>query len=220
MEKLQVNENIPDYVKARNSLETCFNLIRLQNNIKTVNIIKNTINLSKLFLSLDTEMYEKNHDYVTEIGWVTFDKTGRIVKKKHYIIQEYSAFHNGKYVEDNKLNYNFGDSETKPLREVIKILNNELNTVNYIVGQGISNDIRDLKKNGIDLTKFEEMHGEYKVNSIIDTQDLFAGNFLEKPIGLKKGLDKFSIPYRYLHNAGKLIIIIIYKNENYNIYIK
>jgi len=210
MESLKYNQNIPDYVKTNNNLETCFNLIRLQNNIKTVNIVKNVISSRKLFISLDTEEYEKNHDYMTEIGWFIFDKTGTILKKKHYIVQEYLAFHNGKYVADNKFNYNFGESETKPLREVKRILNNDLSTVNYIVGQGISNDIRDLKKNGIDLTKFEEMHGEYKINGIIDTQDLFAGNLLEKPIGLQKGLDKFSIPYSHLHNAGIYLFIYLF----------
>ena len=212
MESLQSNKNIPNYIKSSNKLETCSNLIRLQKQIKTIDIIKNIVSSSKLFISLDTEEYEYNHDYITEIGWIIFDKNEEIVKNKHYIIQEYSAFRNGQYVEDNKFNYVFGISETKPLNEVIKILNDKLSKVNYIVGQGISNDIRDLKKNGINLTKFEEMQGDYKEFGIIDTQDLFSGYQLEGPISLQRGLEKFSLPKLNLHNAGIYILLIyIYK---------
>ncbi|ORX76354.1 hypothetical protein BCR32DRAFT_303968 [Anaeromyces robustus] len=209
MENLKNNRDIPEYIIKTNSLETCHNLIRLQNNIKTANIAKNIIDSRKLFISLDTESYEKNHDYLTEVGWVIFDKTKKIIKKKHFIIQEYSAFHNGIYVEDNKYNYNFGESETKPLITVKNFLNEDLKSVNYIVGQGINNDISDLKKRGINLTEFKEINGTYKEKGIIDTQDLFAGYFHERPISLKKGLEKLSIPYQNLHNAGNYFFIDI-----------
>jgi len=202
MERLNKNINIPDYIRKDNPLETCYHLINLQNDIKTVSIIKQKIGERKVFISLDTESYEKNHDYLTEVGWVIFDKTEKILKKEHYIIQEYMSFHNGKYVEDNKFNYDFGESKTKSLIEVIRLLNKELNSVDYIVGQGINNDIKDLEKLGVNLTKFEEMKGIYKNYGIIDTQYLYSGCFHDRPISLKKGLDKLHITYRYLHNAG------------------
>jgi len=220
MESLKYNINIPEYIMNDNPLVTCFNLIRLQNNIKTIDIIKNKISSEKLFISLDTESYEKNHNYLTEVGWVIFDKTERIVKKKHYIIQEYLSFHNGDYVEDNKFKYNFGESKTRPLSEVKRILKDDLSLVNYIVGQGINNDIHELEKLGIDIKKFEVMRGAYKENGIIDTQDLFAGHFFENPISLKKGLDRFSISYRNLHNAGNYyLFFFIYRKMIILIYI-
>eukprot|EP00833_Pecoramyces_ruminatium_P009797 jgi/Orpsp1_1/1183829/evm.model.c7180000086878.1 len=113
---------------------------------------------------------------------------------KHFIIQENIDYHNGHFVEDNKFNYNFGESEIKPLREVKEILKDDLTSVNYIVGQSIKNEIRELEKLGIDIVKFK--------NGIIDTQDLFIERFhVRQPISLKKGLERFFVPYKNLHNA-------------------
>ncbi|KAL6605304.1 hypothetical protein LY90DRAFT_511992 [Neocallimastix californiae] len=202
MDCLKYNIDIPKYIIKESSLETCHNLIRLQNNIKCIDIINKKISSTKLFLSLDTESYEKNHNYLTEVGWIIFNKNGEIKEKKHYIVQEYLSLRNGKYVDDNKFNYNFGESITRPLNEIKLILKMNLDRVNYIVGQGIKNDICDLKKINIDLSKFKEMNDTLETYGIIDTQDLYAANFFESPVSLKKGLDKFFISYRNLHNAG------------------
>jgi len=208
MDCLKYNIDIPKYIIKESSLETCHNLIRLQNNIKCIDIINKKISSTKLFLSLDTESYEKNHNYLTEVGWIIFNKNGEIKEKKHYIVQEYLSLRNGKYVDDNKFNYNFGESITRPLNEIKLILKMNLDRVNYIVGQGIKNDICDLKKINIDLSKFKEMNDTLETYGIIDTQDLYAANFFESPVSLKKGLDKFFISYRNLHNAGNFYIYI------------
>jgi len=195
------NPNIPDSYKNNDSIVTCHNIYNLQNKIKTTNIIKNIIGSEKLFISLDTESYERNHNLLTEIGWVIFDKLGKIKKKRQCVIKENIKYHN-KRVGDNKFNYNFGRYEVIPLTGAKKILINDLKKVDYIVGQDIKKDTRDLEKIGIDLTKFEVINGVEKPYGIIDTLDLYTGNFIEKGIKLEKGLEKLSISYENLHNAG------------------
>jgi len=96
------------------------------------------------------------------------------------------AFHNGKCVENNKFNYNFEDSETKPLEEVKRILNNDLSMVNYIVGQGISNDIQGLKKFGINFTKFEKMVGIYKGMVLLTLKIYLLDISLQNQLAYKK----------------------------------
>ncbi|OUM63751.1 hypothetical protein PIROE2DRAFT_9691 [Piromyces sp. E2] len=150
----------------------------------------------------DIPDYIKNNAPIETFGYVIFNKNGTVIKKKHYIVQEYLSFRNGNCVEDNKFNYNYGESEIKTLSEIKRLLRKDLDIVNYIVGQGIKNDIRDLQKIDVDLSMFKEMNGTYETCGIIDTQDLFSGNFFEKPISLKRGLERFFIPYRNLHNAG------------------
>jgi len=178
---------------------------KIQNRIKLIEAIKEKIDNEKLYICLDIEAYERNHDFLTEFGWCLFKKNGEIIKKKHAIVEEYLSYHNGRYVPDNKNNYNFGKSEIVKLKDIYKELKNDFNQVNYLVGHGINNDIRFLKKIQVDVSKFKKMNGNSsKIDDygIIETMDLFSGFFLTKPVGLEKSLRRLEIPYRSLHNAG------------------
>jgi len=178
---------------------------KLQNRIKLIETIKEKIDNEKLYICLDIEAFERNHDFLTEFGWCLFKKNGEIIKKKHAIVEEYISYHNGRYVPDNKNNYNFGKSEIVKLKDIYRELKNDFDRANYLVGHGINNDIQFLKKIQVDVSKFKKMNGNSsKIDDygIIETMDLFSGFFLTKPVGLEKSLRRLEIPYRSLHNAG------------------
>jgi len=178
---------------------------KLQNRIKLIEVIKEKIDNEKLYICLDIEAFERNHDFLTEFGWCLFKKNGEIIKKKHAIVEEYMNYHNGRYVPDNRDHYNFGKSEIVKLKEIYKELKDDFDHVNYLVGHGINNDIRFLKKIKVDVSKFKKMNGNgNKIDDygIIETMDLFSGFFLTKPVGLEKSLRRLEIPYQRLHNAG------------------
>lgn len=170
---------------------------------KLINTIKNNINRNKLYLSLDIEAYEQNQSILTEIGWCIFKKDGSILKKKHAIVKENTKYHNGGNVPDHRENYLFGDSEEQELKVIIAELKKDIDKVNYIVSQAVSNDIRYLKSIDIDTSKFVCMKN-YKVQKygIIDTIDIYSGKFNSQRISLQKMLIKLQIPYVKLHNAG------------------
>jgi len=177
---------------------------KLQNRIKLIELIKEKIDNDKLYICLDIEAYERNHDYLTEFGWCLFKKNGEIIKIKHAIVEEYRNYHNGRYVPDNKDYFNFGESEVEKLKDIYRELKNDFEKVNYLVGHGINNDIRFLKKIKVDVSKFKKMNSGSKIDDygIIETMDLFSGFFLTKPVGLEKSLRRLEISYKRLHNAG------------------
>jgi len=177
---------------------------KLQNRIRLIESIKEKIDDDKLFICLDIEAYERNHDYLTEFGWCLFRKKGEPIKQKHLIVEEYQGLRNGRYVPDNKDNYNFGKSEVKRLEDIYKELKDDFDKVNYLVGHGINNDIRFLKKIKVDVSKFKKMNNGNKIDNygIIETMDLYSGFFRTKPVGLEKSLKRLEIDYKNLHNAG------------------
>jgi len=178
---------------------------KLQNRIKLIELIKEKIDDDKLYICLDIEAYERNHDFLTEFGWCLFKKNGKIIKIKHAIVEEYKNYHNGRYVPDNRDHFNFGTSKVEKLKDIYKELKNDFDKVNYLVGHGINNDIRFLKKIKVDVSKFKKMNSGTKIDDygIIETMDLFSGFFLTKPVGLEKSLRRLEIQYKRLQNVEK-----------------
>ncbi|ORX49329.1 hypothetical protein BCR36DRAFT_412845 [Piromyces finnis] len=177
---------------------------KLQNRIKLIELIKEKIDDDKLYICLDIEAFERNHDFLTEFGWCIFKKNGEVIKKKHAIVEENKNYRNGRYVPDNRDYFKFGESQYEKLEDIYKELKNDFDKVNYLVGHGINNDIRFLKKIKVDVSKFKKMNSGSKIDDygIIETMDLFSGYFLKKPVGLQKSLIKLEIQYDKLHNAG------------------
>ena len=162
------------------------------------------IDENKLYLCLDIEAFEFEQKKLTEFGWCIFKRDGTIIKKKHTIVKEYIHLRNGKHVPDNKDNFLFGQSDIQKLEEVEEELKNDIESVNYLVGQGIKSDIRYLKSIDVNTSKFTTMKNQ-KIPEfgVIDTMDIFSGNFNTKGVSLEKSLVKLQIPYDKLHNAGK-----------------
>ena len=88
---------------------------------------------------------------------VYLKKSEDIVKNRHRIIKENQECYNEVYIQDNKDHYNFKKSEIQILKEIINKLNEDLKGVNYVLGQGINNDIKDFKKININLSKYKKM---------------------------------------------------------------
>jgi len=166
--------------------------------------IREEINDEKLFLCLDIEAFEFDQKILTEFGWCIFRKDGTIDKKIHAIVKENIKYRNKKHVPDNREYYLFGESVTQNLSDIEKELKEDIEKVNYLVGQGIESDIRYLNSIKIHTSKFEKMKSskvpEY---GIIDTMDIYSGFYHSKGVGLEKSLIKLQLPYGRLHNAGK-----------------
>jgi len=197
---LENNSNIPEYIHRKTPYETYYYLKKLQDRIRSVEKVKN-IDSSKLCLCLDTETYEGNHNLLLEVGWCIFnmdsENNDKNVEAKHYIVIENINKCNRRHVPNNKYKFNFDRSEIKPLEDIIKILQEDLKKVDYLLGHDISNDINKLSR--LKSSKFSFNLEDF---NIIDTQELYEGCFHEEKIGLKKGLIHFNINYRNLHNAG------------------
>jgi len=183
---------------------------RYFNYTKIINAIRHNIGGKKLFLCLDIEAFEYNQKKLTEFGWCIFKKDGTVIKRKHGIVRENLRFHNGKHVPNNRDYYLFGDSDIQNLYDIKKELKNDIQRVDYLVGQGIGNDLRYLRSIDINVSKFKRMkNGVVPEFGVIDTMDLYSGYFLTEGVSLEKSLIRLGIPYERLHNAGKYNIYII-----------
>ncbi|ORX44519.1 hypothetical protein BCR36DRAFT_301500 [Piromyces finnis] len=204
-----INKNIipsfilyPDYYITA---ITCKKIKNLQYNIKLINEFQNKVKNDRKIIVIDTESYENDLNIITEFGWCVFNVDGKIIKEQHFIVKEYYNLRNGNYVPDNKDHYIFGKSQHKSLNEINKILQDEINCADFIIGYGIHNDIKYLKNSGIEFSKFSFIDGEiFNPNRkyIIEMYDFHSAYFLKAPSILKYGLKDFQIKYKYLDNAG------------------
>jgi len=143
------------------------------------------------------------HKYLTEIGWCIFKKDGKIIKNKHAIVKENMNYHNGVHVPDNRDYFLFGKSTIMELKAIEEELRQDVEKVNYIVGHGVFNDIRYLRKIKVKTGKFIKMKSSGCPRfGLIDTMDLYSGVFLSKAVSLEKSLRKLEISYDRLHNGG------------------
>jgi hypothetical protein len=152
-----------------------------------------TKNKDKTIMSFDIEMYEVEHTKTTEIGF-SIIKNG-VQENRHFIIEENIDLRNGKYVEDNKDNFNFGESEVLPFEEAKSVLLEYMDKSDYLVGNAITEDLRRLLSDKeIDLHSRKAINTENMVSHI--------DNSVRKPLSIKKLLDYFNVDYKNLHNAG------------------
>ncbi|CAO3633323.1 unnamed protein product [Cunninghamella blakesleeana] len=178
-----------------------------------------------VFVSLDIEAYELDHSILLEIGWSLFDSQTNQFQDQHYMMEPYSHLRNGRYVEDQKLQFQFGTSVWCTLDQALDELYKDLAWATYrdggfiLVGHGLKSDILYLKKQHFTWPKIKEMdldgniildpnrtsnvHDSSMV-TIINTDDLFGChiNDLHNPPSLGKCLHHFHIDHSFLHNAG------------------
>jgi len=176
---------------------------RYEDLAKLINTIKFNIGSSRSYLCLDIEAYEGDQKILTEFGWCVFKKDGTLLKTKHAIVKEHMNYRNGHNVPDNRDYYLFGKSEIQELKVIEEELKKDIESVNYLVGQGIDNDIRYLKSIDVNTSKFIKMK-DSKVQKfgIIDTMDLYSGLYSTQGVSLERSLIKLKIPYDRLHNGG------------------
>ncbi|KAI9142859.1 hypothetical protein BKA69DRAFT_1065197 [Paraphysoderma sedebokerense] len=163
-----------------------------------------------IFISVDIESWERNHDIITEIGWSVYPSSGnkgprtqveQTIQTTHCIIKENKNYFNGRFVEDNKFNFLFGKSVECVERDCLQLFSDQLDkfvqngSKVYLIGHDIAADLKYLNQMGLVLPSLIKT---------IDTQilDLARVNATRGKLGLKKLLLEFEIPYRNLHNAG------------------
>ena len=133
-----------------------------------------------ILASVDVEAFEHNAGLITEIGlafFITGSRPGSF-RHRHVIVEEHLALRNGKYVEDNRDRFLYGDSEVLPLAQAADEIAAELNAADYIVGHAISNDLKWLRAIGVADVPSSSQGGKEKgtlEERVVDTQMLAIG---------------------------------------------
>ena len=166
---------------------------RNQAGLNTLNNYLNLINSDKVGLLFDIECNEKNQKQILEIGYVKFNKSGEF-EREHIIVEEFYDVRNGKYVEDNKDNYDYGISKKMSLEKALNKIKNEIENCDFIIGHGINNDIAYLKKQEINIPNDKTVINTLKMTQMLtkDAQNL----------SIKNGLLEVGIKGKNFHNAG------------------
>lgn len=165
----------------------------------------------KLYIiSVDVECWEVSHDIILEIGWTIYERnsspkescTGKITDK-HYIIREHTGYKNGKYVDDARNRFGFGDSFKTSLNDAKKAFQEDFSRANVLVGHSLKSDIEWLTKHvGVTIPK---KAGENTLK-MVDTNSLWISKY-HKPAGdsisVKNLMKLLEIRQDFpLHNAG------------------
>ncbi|KAH8113271.1 hypothetical protein DFH11DRAFT_1856907 [Phellopilus nigrolimitatus] len=168
------------------------------------------------WLAIDFEAWEMEHSLLTECGWsylqLQGDKT--IEKYGHYIVKENITYTNGRYVPNQRNNYNFGQSEVlnkATFKKEISGMITEFQKLGplFLVFHDCNQDVMYLKSSYINapiegIKYFLPDNTPDNGTFVIDTSDLFSaleGDVSEKR-SLKKMCDLLRIPTEYMHNAG------------------
>lgn len=133
---------------------------------KLTNIIRacklHKLNPQTLYAAVDFEYYEHNQARTTEVGISLFNNTGDIITH-HLVVDEYYNLRNGRYVADNKDNFDYGVSERiskDDLADHVQVL---LTGVDILIVHGGKDDRKALRELGVDFTFVRAL----------DTQQLF-----------------------------------------------
>lgn len=163
--------------------------------------LNNALHSFERSVFLDVEWYERSKNKVTEIGY-TIVQNRVPVETKHIIIQEHIDVRNGRFVPDNKDNFNFGESIVLPLKQAMELVRKDLSTCTAIIGHGIGGDITVLSRC---LGKYHQsdVFSIFKHLTVIDTVKITAGiTDNGQLMGIKRCLDTFNIDHQHLHNAA------------------
>lgn len=166
--------------------------------LNSISELKNNYKTQKV-LCFDFEAFEKNQSKITELGITTL--IDNIYKSEHYIVRENLNYKNQKSINDRRFNFNFGQSKTLSLKEIMVILKKHLDKTDFVVGQSIDNDFGYINRYLKSQDELPKDFIEMKNYQIVDTHDL-TFLYSNSGMGIKKALDLFKIPYRNLHNGG------------------
>ncbi|KAI9139851.1 hypothetical protein BKA69DRAFT_611220 [Paraphysoderma sedebokerense] len=200
--------NHTDYNGVVEAMSTADTILKQREDIKKIRQkirhlrkeMKNHYGQPVVYLSIDVETWERNHDKVTEIGWtVKYFNPPQPIHSNHFVIRENIDYYNGIYVPNAKFDFNFGNSKIASLDYVIAELNQKLDNWRdkdyriFIVCHDPRKDKEWLLNAGLDMRSCK----------IIDTQVVFYGITGTVPrIGLSNMLRSINITFSNLHNAG------------------
>lgn len=196
--------NIKDIPLSRNKVKKNVN----KKITKKEDIKKNIDKLfDSSFIILDIENHEKNQNTILEVGLLFYSNKKHIIK--HYIVEENLEIRNGKYVPDNKLNFDFGESVIADTQTIISEISKYCQLTKNFVGHEIGTDIKFLKNHG---TNFSQVN-------IFDTSN-YSKIMNEKgeKMSIKRILESNNELFNNLHNAGNdcyynMVALRIIKNK-------
>ncbi|OMJ17918.1 hypothetical protein AYI69_g7243, partial [Smittium culicis] len=180
------------------------------------------------FVAIDCEMWEQNHNYLTEFGWMMYNSKNDLFLSRHYIIADHYYLENKKYVGDQRDKFVFGNSVVAPLKVTLEKFVSDIKSLEpvVIIGHDMGMDLKILKKHGIDFStsspkpeassipsstptsaRNEATNSESTPSSkfnLVDTSILYMGltsSINEKP-SLSNALKQYGVSILYPHNAG------------------
>lgn len=142
------------------------------------------------FVCIDVENYEHRQEWIMEIGMSIFTKISE-PQTRHFIIKQHLNRFNKKWVPDNKMNFDYGNSEVIRLPHAASIISGEMRGA-CMVGHGMSLDTKAMHSIGV------------SVNATLDTQKMHRILSGERTqLSLIKLLELFGITDPiHLHNGG------------------
>lgn len=170
-------------------------------------------------VAVDVEAWEEDSEKVTEIGLAAVQLPAILEKAhasdaereatsvcfadascfrhRHILIREHLELRNGRFVQDNKDKFLFGDSEVFHSADVARELMMELSAADFIIGHAARGDLAWLQKLGVNCCKPQ----------VVDIQTLaLCGTGLEDDellqIGLGKLAEKYELHPQHMHNAA------------------
>jgi len=168
------------------------------------------------WLAIDFEEWERDSTVLTEFGWSCLEfKNGEEHQTDgHLIVNEHMMYTNTVYVQGNRDNYDFGNSEIvnkATFKNRICDMIDRLRCAGplFLVFHDYHGDMKVLQSKDVDA-QIEPYHfllpdafprtGVF----IVDTRDLFAA--LEGDATERRGLERMALllrlPTKHLHNAG------------------
>ncbi|KAI4721124.1 hypothetical protein E4T48_02598 [Aureobasidium sp. EXF-10727] len=96
----------------------------------------NPADLDIIYIAVDVESYERNHNIITEVGFATLDTRDlkgippgaagkdwhKFIRARHFRINEYKHYTNSEFVRGCPDQFEFGDSEFVDLKDVSRII--------------------------------------------------------------------------------------------------
>jgi len=196
---LDITTMTKDQIKEQRKLRRAINKIeRKQRKLdksknRLVNIRNNAVAILQRmdrFVTIDVENYEWNQNWIMEIGMSIFSRSTSPTSR-HFIIAEHKNRFNKKYVEDNKYNFNFGESEIVNLPHAASIIRKEIHKGAIVVGHSMKLDTKALGV--LDIN----------VKYTMDTQKLYSVvSNNNATISLTNLLNHYDIKHKHLHNGG------------------
>lgn len=166
---------------------------------------------------VDIETFEFAQNQVLEVGVSYIDiKQLTVTHTDHYIVEQYKNRRNGKYVKDNKDNFDFGVSQTKHLNKIAIDLSETFRKMSAISALGTKTDCGYLIDSGVIVP-----------NKRINVHTLYEVAYQHRKghqVSLKTLSEQFGHALDHPHNAGNdahvtalcLVDILKHVQDNYD----
>ncbi|KAG0164868.1 hypothetical protein DFQ28_010266 [Apophysomyces sp. BC1034] len=168
-----------------------------------------------VLFSIDIEAWEQDHSILLEIGWTMYDTRHDQYMDQHYLVNTYRHLQNGKYVDDQKLRFQFGTSVWCTLKQTLEELKKDLDWATQrdggfvLVGHGLESDLKYLAKQKFlwpgragEMDTIDVEKSALVV--VLNTDTIYGASIsdLHNPPSLGKTLSLLNIEHWCMHNAG------------------